>query len=47
MSRLLVGLLMVMALLPLQSCGKKGKLEAPENYREKHQEDQAGNQAKD
>lgn len=39
MSRLLVGLLLVMALLPLQSCGKKSDLEAPESYREKHQED--------
>lgn len=39
MNRLLISLLVLIALLPLQSCGKKGDLEAPESYREKHKED--------
>ncbi len=39
MSRLLISLLVALALLPLQSCGKKADLEPPESYREKHQED--------
>ncbi len=39
MSRLLISLLLLVALLPLQSCGKKGDLEPPESYRERHQED--------
>ncbi len=47
MSRLLVGLLVLLALLPLQSCAKKGDLEPPESYREKHKEDSAEGQEKD
>lgn len=39
MRRLLISFLVLLALLPLQSCGKKGDLEPPESYREKHQED--------
>lgn len=47
MSRILVSLLVLLALLPLQSCGKKGDLEAPESYREKHQENGAESPAED